>query len=142
MNSTGPTSPVALLRLDHIGIVVADMTAAIKQYQTCYGAKAGPVIDDPVQKVQVAFLDMTPSTRIELVKPAAEDSPVLRFSGSGGGLHHTCWEVADIVDSVDVMQAHGALVVCQPVPAVAFDGRLIAFVYTRDRQLLEFLEAR
>lgn len=79
--------------------------------------------------------------QIELVEPVGENSPVWRFlQQQGGGLHHVCYEVADITGQLEYMQSIGATVLRRPRPATAFGNRLISWVMTPDKVLIEYLE--
>ena len=101
----------------------------------------GRVIHDPLQKVKVAFLTTrSGDPQIELVEPAGEDSPVLRFLQQGGGLHHVCYEVADLEEQLSEFRSRGAVIAKRPKPAVAFGGRRIAWVITAEKLLVELLE--
>jgi methylmalonyl-CoA/ethylmalonyl-CoA epimerase len=100
------------------------------------------IFEDPLQKVKVAFMSTRPGdAMIELVEPAGEGSPVLRFLNErGGGLHHLCYEVADLEKSLAESRERGLMIVSRPKPAVAFEGRRIAWVLTKEKMLVEFLE--
>jgi methylmalonyl-CoA/ethylmalonyl-CoA epimerase len=131
------------MRLHHVGFVVRDIQAEIQKFARSVGATwDSKIFHDPLQKVKVSFIQTAcpGDPQIELVEPAAPDSPVLRFLKKGGGLHHLCYEVADLGEHLSKMRKEGALVVKPPLPAVAFENRLIAWVFTRQRLLLEFLE--
>jgi methylmalonyl-CoA/ethylmalonyl-CoA epimerase len=78
---------------------------------------------------------------IELVEPAGPESPVSRILERGGGLHHLCYEVDNLESHLGFCKSVGSIIVRTPVPAVAFGGRRIAWVLTRKRLLVEFLEA-
>ncbi|MDP6172769.1 MAG: VOC family protein [Rhodospirillales bacterium] len=138
----GQTLPITINRLDHIGIVVEDLDQAKERYGDWYGfTKVTDMVFDPVQKVRLVFVETGPGPRLELIEAVGEDSPVLKYAQTGGGLHHLCYEVDQLEDALSGMRAKGALIVCPPVPAVALQNRRIAFIYTRDKQLIEFLEA-
>jgi len=100
------------------------------------------IFADPHQKVKVAFLTTRPGdAQVELIEPAGDDSPVLRFlSEKGGGLHHACYEVAELEQELNDFRARGSLLVKRPKPAVAFQGRRIAWVMTPEKFLIELLE--
>jgi methylmalonyl-CoA/ethylmalonyl-CoA epimerase len=100
--------------------------------------------EDPIQRSRVAFLDLpTPgAVQLELVEPAAADSPVARFLEKGGGLHHLCYEVDDLQRQIQWMKSQRAVLIRSPKPAVAFGGRRIAWMRTRDSLLIEYLERR
>ena len=131
------------LRLHHWGFVVGDIQAGASGFVTSLGAVwDGVVYEDPQQSVKVTFLttgDSRPS--MELVEPMSEDSPVSRFLQTcGGGLHHVCYEIEDIEAVLANLRARGALITKQPLPAVAFAGRRIAWVITPEKLLVELLE--
>jgi methylmalonyl-CoA/ethylmalonyl-CoA epimerase len=131
------------LRLHHIGYVVASIDVAMPGFVRSLGANwDGQVFHDPHQKVKVAFLTTRPEdAQVELVEPAGDDSPVLRFlREKGGGLHHVCCEVADLESQLLEFRSRGAVIVKRPKPAVAFNGRRIAWIMTAERALIELLE--
>ena len=129
--------------MHHVGFVVQDIEAGMAGFTRSLGATwDGRVYEDPRQKVKVAFLRTRPEDpQIELVQPAGDDSPVLRFlQEKGGGMHHICYQVADLAAGMAEMKSRGALIVRRPAPAVAFDGRPIAWVLTPEKLLVELLE--
>jgi len=131
------------LRLHHVGFVVANIEAAMPGFLRSLAADwDGQVFHDPLQKVRVAFLaTRAQDPAIELVEPAGDDSPVLRFLRErGGGLHHVCYEVADLEEELAAFRSRGALIAKRPLPAVAFAGRRIAWVITSEKLLVELLE--
>ena len=130
-------------RLHHVGYVVSSIEDVIKGFATSLSATwDGRVIHDPLQQVYVAFLESGTSTDaiVELVAPAGEVSPVTNFLSKGGGLHHLCYEVDNLEAHLQLAKAHGGIVVKSPLPAVAFGGRRIAWVYTKYKLLLEYVE--
>lgn len=131
------------MRLHHVGFVVADIASAMPGFVRSMGATwDSQIIGDPIQKVKVAFLTTRPGdAQIELVEPDASDSPVLRFlNEKGGGLHHACYEVRDLEQELSDFRARGSLIAKRPKPAVAFQGRRIAWVLTPEKFLIELLE--
>jgi len=138
-----PTA-VESLALHHAGFVVAAIEPSYAEaFARSLGAVwDGKVIHDPIQKAFVTFLRSRGEgqPQIELVAPAAPDSPVTKFLERGGGLHHLCYEVADLDRCVAEMKSLGALKAKQPKPAAAFGGRRIAWMLTREKLLVELLE--
>lgn len=133
------------LQLHHIGCVVDSIEARIGSYQIDLGsASASRIFEDPIQRSRVAFLEFpTPgSVLFELIEPAAPDSPVGRFLEKGGGLHHLCYEVDDLAGQIQQMKAQKAVLIRSPKPAVAFEGRRIAWMRIKDGLLVEYLERR
>jgi methylmalonyl-CoA/ethylmalonyl-CoA epimerase len=131
--------------LHHVGFVVPEVRSGMEAFVASLGATwDGTVYQDPLQKVKVAFLTTRAGdAQIELVAPDSPDSPVLRFlQENGGGLHHVCYEVDGLEQQMAAMKARGALIMRRPKPAVAFEGRRIAWMLTREKLLVELLEKR
>jgi methylmalonyl-CoA/ethylmalonyl-CoA epimerase len=127
----------------HVGFVVRSISAAASNFQLFLSASwDGQMMYDPVQQVRVAFFSpANPRNPVfELVEPASESSPVSRFLSKGVGLHHVCYELDDLDSALVQAQQVGLALVAAPAPAVAFDGRRIAWVCSRNRLLMEFLE--
>jgi methylmalonyl-CoA/ethylmalonyl-CoA epimerase len=128
----------------HVGIAVRDLASASDSMQKLFGyhVSSGP-FDDPVQRVSVCFLTRGgDDTVLELVAPLGPDSPITRTLEKGGGTYHVCYEVADINAAVEHMKAEGGLVLSDPVPAVAFEMRQIAWLMTPARLLVELVQGR
>jgi len=133
------------LNFHHVGFVVADIAATVENFARSVNAQwDGCIYHDPHQKVRVTFLRTRPGDpQIELVEAAGEDSPVLQFlREKGGGLHHVCYEVDDLERGMAEMKSRGALIARRPKPAVAFQGRRIAWMLTAEKLLVELLEIR
>ncbi|HEX3969460.1 MAG TPA: VOC family protein [Edaphobacter sp.] len=127
-------------------MAVPSLGPAADTLSTLFGYRviSGP-FDDPIQKVSVSFLTQSDSdiAEIELIAPLGEDSPITStLAKSGGGAYHLCFETTDIEQALVHAKNNGCIVVSPPVPAVAFDGRRIAWIYTRSRQLFELVEAQ
>jgi methylmalonyl-CoA/ethylmalonyl-CoA epimerase len=133
-------------RLLHVGVAVPSLSAATESLATLFGYQvtSGP-FDDPIQKVKVNFLSTSSSdtAEIELIEPLSEDSPVQSMLKKGsGGAYHLCFETSDIEAAIEHARENGCVIVSQPTPAVAFEGRRIAWIYTGARQLFELVEAK
>lgn len=130
------------MHLHHIGIVVRSIDERLDYYHENFGAK--PVLTkilDPLQDVYVAFLQNEGSTvLLELVEPASPSSPASQAVQRGGGLNHLCYAVDSIEQTIGEMQKRGAILVKPMTPAVAFNGRRIAFLYTKAHELIELVE--
>jgi methylmalonyl-CoA/ethylmalonyl-CoA epimerase len=131
-------------KLHHVGFVVNSIAAIGERFaKSIGGIWNGKIIHDPLQAAKVSFIDGPNPfcATVELVEPAGANSPVERFLQRGGGLHHLCYEVAQLEEQLKLSRSMGAMIVRQPLPAVAFGGRRIAWVFTKEKLLLEFLEA-
>jgi methylmalonyl-CoA/ethylmalonyl-CoA epimerase len=129
------------MTIDHIGVVVTSIDGAEAYYTQQFGLRpVGGRIVDPLQDVELQFLEDDAGARLELIRPLSADSPAARALKQGGGLNHICYRVTDLESSMKALVANDAKVVREPLPAVAFDGRRVAFLYTRQRELVEFVE--
>jgi methylmalonyl-CoA/ethylmalonyl-CoA epimerase len=131
------------LKFKHLGVAVPDLGKALPVYRDVlgYSLASGP-FDDPIQKVSVCFLTSAQEgPELELISPLTADSPVRKILSSGGGAYHLCYETAHFDDAIAELSAKGCVVMSEPVPAVAFGGRRIVWLYMPTRQLLELVEA-
>ncbi|MEZ4772383.1 MAG: VOC family protein [Bacteroidia bacterium] len=115
------------MRFHHIGLVVPNIQNSLKDLKHFipFTETSIPTLIGS-QKVNVCFLNME-NGFIELIEPIGGDSPVSAYAGSGGGIHHICFEVPDIYAAVEEMKNKGAKVIVEPVSG--FENRLIAFVF-------------
>ena len=128
-------------RLHHIGFVVPSLDAGHALFAALGFDASSPSFTDPIQRVTVQFIQSGRDVSIELITPAADDSPVSRFLAQRGmGLHHLCYEVPDIDVACEYLRNQRSMMTCAPVPAVAFGGRRISFHYWH-KQIVELLEA-
>jgi methylmalonyl-CoA/ethylmalonyl-CoA epimerase len=129
--------------LHHVGYVVSSIAESLERWRAAVSAIAiSESFDDPIQRARVIFLDLPPagSVKLELIEPLGDESPVAKFDQKGGGLHHLCFEVDDIEQQIQKMRSLKAMLVRRPQPAVAFAGRRIAWIQTREKLLVEYLE--
>ena len=120
-------------RLNHVAIAVPDLDAAAEQYRSALGAAVGPAKDEPDHGVTVIFIEL-PNTKIELLYPLGEDSPIKGFleKNPAGGIHHICYEVADIIAARDRLQATGARVLGDGKPKIGAHGKPVLFLHPKD----------
>jgi methylmalonyl-CoA/ethylmalonyl-CoA epimerase len=127
----------------HVGFVVASIERTAGGFVESLGARwDGIIVHDPAQKVRVSFLESrNPADPLfELIEPASEDSPVTAVVKKGGGMHHVCYVVDSMDEQITRSLEQRAILVRRPTPATAFGGRRIAWVYTRNKLLIEYLE--
>lgn len=84
-------------RLSHVAVAVPDLQAAARRYRDVLGADVGAPRDEPEHGVTAVFVTL-PNTRVELLCPLGNDSPIAGFleRNPSGGIHHLCYEVEDI----------------------------------------------
>jgi len=127
----------------HFGFVVPSIKDTVRAFAESMALDwDGEIVHDPNQGVRVTFLSgKNPDDPLtELVEPTDDDSPVLSFLKRGGGLHHVCYVVDSLEKQLEDCRARHSLVVRPPLPAAAFGGRRIAWAYTKNRLLVEYLE--
>jgi methylmalonyl-CoA/ethylmalonyl-CoA epimerase len=132
-------------RLNHVGIAVPSIAAALENYRALYGVEDGditPVRDMPEQGVRVAFVDI-PNSQLELIEPLGDASPILKFleKNPSGGQHHVCFEVPEIRSAAAAMRERGATILGEP--RVGAHGTLIVFVHPKNSNgvLIELMES-
>ncbi len=119
-------------KLLHVGVAVPAVGPATETLQDLFGYSviSGP-FDDPIQRVSVNFLTHFDENKVEvkLVAPLTDDAPIRSLlSKTGGGGYHLCFETSEIKEAIRFLTIKNCLLVSQPAPAVAFDGRRIAFI--------------
>jgi len=122
-------------RLNHVAIAVPDLDAAAAQYRTALGANVGEPQDEPDHGVTVIFIDL-PNTKIELLYPLGDDSPIKGFleKNPSGGIHHVCYEVEDIIAARDQLKESGARVLGNGEPKIGAHGKPVLFLHPKDFQ--------
>ena len=120
-------------RLNHVAIAVPDLAAASAQYRDTLGATVGAPQDEPDHGVTVVFIEL-PNTKIELLHPLGDGSPIAAFlaKNPAGGIHHVCYEVADIRAARDRLKAAGARVLGDGEPRIGAHGKPVLFLHPKD----------
>lgn len=131
------------LRFHHIGIAVPNIERTVNQYVFGGGYFRAPTLFDPVQKVNICFLEKQGMPRIELLEPVEEISPVTKILRNNGVTpYHICYETDDLEQTIADLKARRFLVVVKPVEAVAIENRKVCFLYHKDVGLIELVEAK
>ncbi len=128
-------------RINHIAIVVDEIEDALHFWRDALGLKVTRVEEVPDQDTVVAFLPVG-NSEIELVKPTSDESGVARYlKKRGPGIHHICFEVADIETSLESLKASGVRLI-NSEPIIGTNGKKMAFVHPESTHgvLLELYE--
>ena len=120
-------------RLNHVAIVVPDLTIAAAVYRDALGARVSAPQPLPAHGVTVVFVEL-PNAKIELLQPLGADSPVRGFLGKNpaGGMHHICYEVDDIIAARDKLKAEGARVLGDGEPKIGAHDKPVLFLHPKD----------
>ncbi len=120
-------------RLNHVAVAVPDLEAAAARYRDVLGARVSAPVAEPDHGVTVVFVTL-PNSKIELLEPLGPDSPIAKFleRNPSGGVHHLCYEVADIIAARDRMKAAGARVLGDGEPKTGAHGKPVIFLHPKD----------
>jgi methylmalonyl-CoA/ethylmalonyl-CoA epimerase len=116
-----------------VAIAVPDLAAAAARYRDVLGAEVSDPVDQPAHGVTVVFVTL-PNSKIELLTPLGEKSPIAGYlmRNPGGGIHHLCYEVADIYAARDRLQAEGARVLGDGEPKIGAHNKPVLFLHPKD----------
>ncbi len=131
------------MHIDHIGIAVKDLKAAIKTYETILNKKCDKLEVVESEKVETAFFN-TGESKVELLGPTSSDSVIAKYvDKKGEGLHHVAFEVDDIHAELDRLRKEGFNVLNEK-PKNGADNKLVAFVHPKDNHgvLVELCQSK
>jgi methylmalonyl-CoA/ethylmalonyl-CoA epimerase len=124
---------MGLLRIDHVGIAVPDLDAAVEFYERVFGLRCVHTETNPAQGVREAMLALpSGDSQIQLLAPLSEDSPIAKFiDRSGPGIQQLAYTVSDLDATCADLRARGLrLLYDQPRDGTA--GSRINFVHPKD----------
>ncbi len=117
-------------KISHIGIAVTSIEEATPFYRDVLGMEFEGTEVVAEQKVKVAFFAVGES-RIELLEPTADDSPVAKFlEKNGPGVHHVAYEVSDLEQRLNALKAEGVRLIDESPRTGAHNTR-IAFMHPK-----------
>lgn len=124
-----PALPLgAVSGIDHVGIAVPDLDAAIAFYRDTLGLTLESVEVVADQKVRTAIFP-TPAGRIELLESTDPEGPIAKFIAKRGpGIHHLAVQVDDVAARLVELEAAGVRLIDR-APRIGAGGHLIAFVH-------------
>jgi methylmalonyl-CoA/ethylmalonyl-CoA epimerase len=116
------------MKIDHLGIAVRSISDSLSFYREALGLELSGTEEVDDQGVRVALLPVGES-RIELLEPFSEDTPVGRFiARRGEGLHHICYEVDDLASKLVDLRSRGVRLL-DGYPRRGAEGKLVAFLH-------------
>ena len=120
-------------RLNHVAIAVPKLAEAAALYANALGANVSQPVPHPEHGVTVVFVTL-PNTKIELLEPLGERSPIATFleRNPSGGIHHVCYEVADIAAASAQLKTAGARVLGDGEPKIGAHGKPVLFLHPKD----------
>ncbi len=124
----------------HLGLACADLDREAGAWLGLGYRIEAPTFEDPTQKVRGRFL-IGPGPRLELLAPRSADSPISAIIRSGAKIYHQAYEAPAFEETIATLRAANFKLVTGPVPAVAFEGRQIAFLVAPNLNVIEIIEA-
>ena len=120
-------------KLNHIAIATPKLNEAVKTYKNMLGVKISSPIDQIDHGVKVVFIEL-PNTKIELLEPLGEKSPIESFleKNKKGGIHHICFEVEDINNAILSLEKDGATVLGDGEAKIGAHGNPVIFLHPKD----------
>jgi len=128
--------------IHHVGIAVKNMDEALEIFQKKLGLKLEKITVVEDQKVKSAMLSSGGETKIELLEPTSQDSPVGRFlEKRGEGIHHIALKVKGIEELLKKLKDEGLNLVNE-TPRIGVEGTKIAFIHPKSTKnvLIELCE--
>ena len=120
-------------KLNHIAIATPNLDKAIRTYKDILGVKISAPLDQIEHGVKVVFIEI-PNTKIELLEPLGENSPIENFleKNKKGGIHHICFEVEDIDSAILRLKKDGATVLGDGKAKIGAHGKPVIFLHPKD----------
>ena len=120
-------------RLNHVAIAVPDLAAAAAKYRDQLGAHVHAPQALPEHGVTVVFVELE-NSKIELLHPLGDNSPIAKFlaANPAGGIHHLCFEVADLASAARTLTEAGARVLGDGTPKTGAHGLPVLFLHPKD----------
>lgn len=117
-------------RIDHIAIVIKDIDASLNFWQDALGLEVSHIEEVKAQESMVAFLP-SGASEVELVQPTNGTSGVAKYLAKRGpGMHHICFEVDDIHETLAQLKLHGVKLINEE-PTIGTGGKKIAFIHPK-----------
>lgn len=130
-------------KIDHIGIAVKDLKAAIEYYEKALGLECHGQEEVESQKVKTAFFECG-EVHLELLEPTSPESPIAKFlEKNGEGIHHIAFGVSDIGQQLEHAKTSGVRLIHE-VPFEGAANKLVAFLHPKSTHgvLTEFCQEK
>lgn len=119
--------------INHIAIASPDLNQAVKFYRDTLGALVSSPQSLPEHGVTVVFVELGES-KVELLEPLGENSPIAAFleKNPNGGMHHICYNVANILEAKDSLVRQGLRILGDGQPKIGAHGNPVLFLHPKD----------
>lgn len=128
-----------MFEFHHIGLACKNIINEMESHKKLCFVQEGEIFEDTNQKIRGVFLT-NGTFRIELLEPLSEDSPINNYLKKGIRMYHQCYKVDNLDEAINELVLDGAIITVPPIKAIAFNGKNIAFVFLRNRMLVELIQ--
>jgi methylmalonyl-CoA/ethylmalonyl-CoA epimerase len=119
-----------ITRIDHLGIAVRSIEAALPYYEKALGLKCAHREEVPSQMVKTAFFDAG-EVHLELLEPTSPESPIAKFiEKNGEGIHHVAFATTDITGQLGQAKEAGVRLIHE-TPFEGAAGKMVAFLHPK-----------
>lgn len=138
MSDSRDINGVLQIQFHHVGTLVPEIDSYL---ENSFWELKTPIVYDPIQKARLCLVGIQHDHNhlVELIEPVGSDSPTYLAQKKGQQLHHLCFKTSHRELADEIIQKYRFLKVTDWQPAVLFEQRPVRFVYTRYRELMEFL---
>ena len=126
------------MKLDHIGYITDQLEETKKSFLQL-GYVSESVVDFEAHKSKVCFLRKEGETTVEIVEPYENNKSLRKLLKNGVTPYHLCYEVENINESISTLTGGGYISLSEPLPAPAFNGRLICYLWSREAGFIELV---
>lgn len=132
------------MRIHHIAYAVENIAAARVKMEYLGYRVTQPVMRDTERNIRIEFMRHQESGLcIELVEPDGEPNSVSGYLDKNNGMsvpYHICYETGDLEQTIEECRGKGFMLLQKPAPAIAIDGRRVAFLFSKDGGMIELVE--
>lgn len=128
-----------MFNFHHVGLACKNLEKEMLAHEMLNYAKESEIFEDTNQRIRGVFMT-NGSFRVELLEALSKDSPINNYLKKGIRMYHQCFTTPNLQNAIDYLVHQGAMLVVQPIEAVAFNQRKIAFLYLRSQMLIELIE--
>ncbi|KEF40313.1 Glyoxalase/Bleomycin resistance protein/Dioxygenase superfamily [Schinkia azotoformans MEV2011] len=128
-----------MFKFHHIGLACKNLEKEIKMHEKLNYFRESQIFEDANQKIKGVFMK-NGEFRIELLEALNKDSPINNYLKKGIRMYHQCFTTENLDVAIKFLINEGAVLVAEPIEAVAFNKRKIAFLYLRTQMLIELIE--
>ncbi len=129
------------MKVHHYGFLTENIEKSIAAFSSLGYEKKSRTVDES-RGIDIAFIEAKQGETIELIMPIHDQSVVSKLMGKlKYNIYHTCYAVNDIDESIVELRKNGFLMIDAAKPAVALEGRRVAFLYSKYAGMIELLES-